>query len=56
MTTLARRRFLQSALGAAFAVAATATTLPAGAQAFDHTHGAWTALLRKHVRLLRGGR
>jgi hypothetical protein len=55
MTTLARRRFLQSALGAAFAVAAMATTLPAGAQAFDHTHGAWTALLRQHVRLLRGG-
>ena len=55
MTTLARRRFLQSALGAAFAVGSTAITLPAWAQAFDHTHGAWTALLRKHVRLLRGG-
>ncbi|HSM20898.1 MAG TPA: DUF547 domain-containing protein [Rubrivivax sp.] len=55
MTTLARRRWLRSALGAAFAVAATATTLPTWAQAFDHTHGAWTALLRKHVRLLRGG-
>ena len=55
MTTLARRRWLQSALGAAMAFAATAATLPAWAQAFDHTHGAWTALLRKHVRLLRGG-
>lgn len=29
--------------------------LPAAAQAFDHTHAAWTALLRKHVVLLRGG-
>ena len=55
MTTLSRRRWLRSALGAAFAVAATATTPPARAQAFEHTHAAWTALLRKHVRLLRGG-
>jgi hypothetical protein len=32
--------------------------LPAGraaAQAFDHGHAAWTALLRRHVVLLRGG-
>jgi hypothetical protein len=28
---------------------------PAAAQAFDHSHAAWTALLRKHVRVLRGG-
>jgi hypothetical protein len=33
----------------------TATTLPLGAQALDHTHGAWSALLRKPVRLLRVG-
>ncbi len=55
MTQLSRRILLRSALGAAFAGALTATTLPARAQAFDHTHGAWTVLLRKHVRLLRGG-
>ncbi|MBC7940684.1 MAG: DUF547 domain-containing protein [Chitinophagaceae bacterium] len=52
---LSRRTCLRSALGAVLSVAATATTLPVRAQAFDHTHGAWTALLRKHVRLLRGG-
>lgn len=28
---------------------------PARAQAFDPAHAAWTALLRKHVRLQRGG-
>ena len=28
---------------------------PATAQAFDHSHAAWTALLKKHVLLLRGG-
>jgi len=44
---------LRSAFGVAFA--ATAGAPPAWAQAFDHTHGPWTALLRKHVRLLRGG-
>lgn len=27
----------------------------AHAQAFDHSHAAWTALLKKHVRLLRNG-
>lgn len=33
-----------------------AGVLPAArAQAFDHGHGAWTALLKKHVVLLRGG-
>lgn len=29
--------------------------LPATAQAFDHSHAAWTTLLKKHVVLLRGG-
>ncbi|EHR72287.1 Protein of unknown function, DUF547 [Burkholderiales bacterium JOSHI_001] len=29
---------------------------PAPAQAFDHAHAAWTALLRRHVRVLEGGR
>ena len=28
---------------------------PAAAQAFDHSHAAWAALLKKHVLLLRGG-
>jgi len=28
---------------------------PVAAQAFDHGHAAWTALLRRHVLLLRGG-
>ncbi|GCL63299.1 DUF547 domain-containing protein [Pseudaquabacterium pictum] len=28
---------------------------PAAAQALDHSHAAWTALLKKHVVLLRGG-
>lgn len=28
---------------------------PAHAQAFDHSHAAWTALLARHVVLLRGG-
>ncbi len=32
-----------------------APALPLRAQAFDHRHAAWTALLKKHVVLLRGG-
>jgi Protein of unknown function, DUF547 len=55
MTMPARRILLRSALGAAWVGAWMATPMPVRAQAFDHTHGAWTALLRKHVRLLRGG-
>lgn len=43
-----RRRFLLTAL---------ALPLASGAQpAFDHTHSAWEALLRKHVRLISDGR
>jgi hypothetical protein len=41
------------------AVAAAASLKPWSVQAqtsgFDHTHAAWSALLRRHVRLLRGG-
>lgn len=45
---LHRRRLLLAAAGALL--------LPdARAQAFDHTHAAWTSLLRKHVQPLRGG-
>ena len=38
--------------------AASACSLPALAQtaAFDHSHAAWTALLKKHVVLLDGGK
>jgi hypothetical protein len=56
MTTLNRRQWLGLALAAS---AATVAQHPGPAQAqssgFDHSHAAWTALLRKHVRLLRGG-
>jgi hypothetical protein len=45
-----KRRQLLVLVGLAAAVAR-----PARAQAFDPAHTAWTALLRKHVRLLRGG-
>ena len=46
--TIQRRRLLLATTGALL--------LPgARAQAFDHTHAAWTALLRKHVQPLRGG-
>ena len=48
MTGLDRRRWI---LGVAAAVAASGVP----AQAFDPTHVAWTALLRKHVVPLRGG-
>jgi hypothetical protein len=56
MTTLNRRQWLGLALAAS---AATVSLHPGPAQAqssgFDHGHAAWTALLRRHVRLLRGG-
>jgi hypothetical protein len=48
MTGLDRRHWI---LGVAAAVAASGVR----AQAFDPTHVAWTALLRKHVVPLRGG-
>ena len=53
-----RRRALL-ALGAAGAGALAASwprTAAAQGQAFDHTHGTWTALLKKHVVLLGGGK
>lgn len=61
MTTATRRRWLGLALSAAATAAAaaagalhagTARAQPAG---FDQTHAAWTTLLRRHVRLVRGG-
>jgi hypothetical protein len=55
MTASPRRRLLGSAFGVAVAGALPAGLPSAWAQTVDHTHAAWTALLRKHVRLLRGG-
>ena len=48
-----RRQWL--ACAAALTVAAT-FAVPAQAQSFDHSHAAWTALLKKHVVLLDGGK
>lgn len=48
----ARRRLL---LGTALAAWAAAPRLAAANTAFDHTHAAWSALLARHVVLLRGG-
>jgi hypothetical protein len=51
-----RRAWLGLALTATAALATLQTgTAHAQAAGFDHAHAAWTALLRKHVRLLRGG-
>jgi Protein of unknown function, DUF547 len=61
MTTVARRQLLGTTLAvpvaAALAVVAWLPPSPALAQpaGFDHSHAAWTALLRRHVRLVRGG-
>ncbi len=48
-----RRQFV--ALAGVLAVAFT-FTVPTQAQSFDHTHAAWTTLLKKHVVLLDGGK
>ena len=55
MKTLNRRVWLGQALLAALAPAAVLRPAQAQATGFDHSHAAFTALLRKHVRLLRGG-
>lgn len=56
MSTLSRRAWLGVALNAAAALATLqAGTVYAQGPGFDHAHAAWTALLRKHVRLVRGG-
>jgi len=49
------RRAALSLLPGAIGTLATLAAAPASAQAFDSSHAAWTALLRKHVRLQRGG-
>lgn len=53
MTTVTRRQLL----GGAVALSLSGLAVPTHAQSagFDHQHAAWTALLRKHVRLVRGG-
>jgi Protein of unknown function, DUF547 len=51
MSTLSRRQWALASL----AFAGMALLPSARAQSFDPTHAAWTTLLRKHVRLLRGG-
>ncbi|MCW5634240.1 MAG: DUF547 domain-containing protein [Rubrivivax sp.] len=53
-----RRRLLPMPLAGVAMIAAAAAGFgpaPARAQAFDHSHAAWAALLRKHVVVLRGG-
>ena len=57
MTTSTRRRLLGFTLGGAVTAVASLPPSPVDAQpaGFDHSHTAWTALLRKHVRLVRGG-
>jgi len=48
-----RRRCLQWLV---FTPAVAAWSARVNAQSFDHSHGAWTALLKKHVVLLDGGK
>jgi len=48
-----RRALLGAAVGAAAWLQP--WSVQAQASGFDHAHAAWTALLRRHVRLLRGG-
>ena len=56
MNTLSRRSWLALALTASASVVQLLTgTVRAQGAGFDHAHAAWTALLRKHVRLVRGG-
>ena len=51
---MTQRRLFLSTL--AIAITSLAATPAADAQAFDHSHSAWTALLKKHVVVLQGGR
>nr|MCU0919333.1 DUF547 domain-containing protein [Burkholderiaceae bacterium] len=56
MNTLSRRAWLGVALNATTSGAMLlAGAVHAQGAGFDHSHAAWTALLRKHVRLVRGG-
>ena len=51
-----RRRFVSSLGLLAAGLLGAAAAAPAAAQTFDHSHAAWTALLKKHVVLLGGGK
>ncbi|KPF44556.1 hypothetical protein D621_19015 [beta proteobacterium AAP51] len=55
MKALNRRQGLGWGLAAAWSLSALHRPSRAQTAGFDHSHAAWTALLRKHVRLLRGG-
>lgn len=56
MNAVSRRAWLGRALNATAALAAMGAGIAAAQGAgFDHTHAAWTSLLRKHVRVLQGG-
>jgi hypothetical protein len=57
MTRSTRRAWLGMALDAAVALAALQPGAVRAQQSpgFDHAHSAWTALLRRHVRPVRGG-
>lgn len=57
MTALTRRQCLGLSLAATAVAAGFVASWPVRAQSpgFDHSHAVWTALLRKHVRLVRGG-
>jgi hypothetical protein len=56
MTTLSRRAWAILALSATTSGATLLSeTVRAQGAGLDHAHAAWTALLRKHVRLVRGG-
>ena len=57
MTAMTRRGLLGFTLAGTASVVASLPSSPASAQSagFDHSHTAWTTLLRKHVRLVRGG-
>jgi len=50
-----RRQWLCTAAAAVLALGGWPMKAPAQGQAFDHGYGAWTALLRKHVLVQRGG-
>lgn len=57
MRTVNRRGWLGLTLATSATALAVSRLPTARAQSagFDHTHAAWTALLRRHVRLVRGG-
>ena len=50
-----RRRWLLATGAAALAAMAAGASRRAQAQTFDHGHAAWTALLKMHVAVVRGG-